>query len=188
MKRLKADIETDPETAPSLYMSDAAQSLSISDVETAVKLLEKATAQGGLTPEDERLSLAIAFHDFADGTYLNPEAMREKLRPALARAPEDVSLLVMMAVTGTGDLRATLNGEEAVISSEARSALQTLETMEATKTRPLQTLPLVNLYVIQENYKAALELLYRALAFEPSTEFELKNVAYQLEALLIADP
>jgi len=102
----------------------------------------------------------------------------------------------MMAMTALGDLRAAdISGDgqnadgqrSTAISPEDRAALQTLEDMDAPTTRPLQTLPLVNLYADQEKHKAALALLYRALAFEPHNQFSLHSVARQLEEWIKED-
>jgi len=55
-------------------------------------------------------------------------------------------------------------------------------------TRPLQTLPLVNLYAERENNKAALAQLYRALAFKPFNQADLQQIAGQLEDRLNRTP
>jgi len=178
MKSLKAEIEADPKTAPSLIISEAAQQFSMGGRQSAVDLMAKAAAQNILTSEDETLALNIAYGDFVNHSYQNPAAMRIKLRQALAQRPNDVSLLVMMAVTGAGDLR---SGND-VISIESQTALKTLEEMDVAKTRPLFTLPLVNLYAAQENDKAALALLYRALVFKPSNQSELRSFIRDLES------
>jgi len=180
MKSLKAEIEADSAAAPSLLISDAAQNFATGSTQTAVNLLAEAVAAGQLTPEDDILALNVAYGDFTNRSYQNPEAMRRKIRPALARTPEDISLLVMMAGTGIGDLIRP----DSVISPEAHSALKALESLEVAKTRPLQTLPLVNLYAQQDNNKEALALLYRALAFNPSNRFEAQRIVDELERRL----
>jgi len=106
MKSLKAEIEADPEAAPSLVISEAAQKFSTGSTQSAVDLMAKAAAQGLLTPDDKILELNIAFGDFTNRFYQNPEAFRAKIRPALTHRPDDVTLLVMMAaIRGPADFR-----------------------------------------------------------------------------------
>ena len=180
MKSLKAEVEASPEAASSLILSEAAQQYATGGTQSAVNHVAEAKRLNLITPEDEALLLQIAFGDFTNRYFQNPEAMRRKLRPALSQTPDDINLLVMMAMTGLGDIR----DAGAEFAPEAQTALQRLEQRNVAKHRPLMTMPLINLYATQEDDKSALFLLYRAMAFQPSNQFELRRAAEQLEERL----
>jgi len=181
MISLKKEIAADPDLALSLKISEAAQQFATGGTQAAVDLMQEAKTEGTLSPAEELLSLQIAFGDFGNHSYQRPEAFRAKLRPALQQIPDDIPLLLMMAVSGVGDLR----DGNTILSPDAQAALNKLESLEvSSKHQPLITLPLVNLYASQGNNKAALYHLYRAKTFQSRNAYELNSITNQLEARL----
>lgn len=160
MQSLKAEIETNPDLATSLLVSQAALQYTVGGTQTAINLITEAKAKGGQDKDIESLSLEIAFGDFLNRNFMNPELMRGKIQNTLSKYPNDPQLLGMMATTGMGDAR---NGE--TFAPEVQAALDKMVALEIPKREPTKALPLVNLYLQMEDYQSALDLLYRAEPF-----------------------
>jgi len=160
MLRLKTEIESDPDLATSLRVSEAAQQFSTGGTQAALNIIRDSQTKGATDPDLDTLALQIEYGNFLNRNYMNPAPMRDKIRPILAQYPNDPQLLGMMATTALGDAR-----DENPFAPEAQSALDKMIVLDMPKRDPLKALPLVNLYIEKENYKAALELLYRAEPF-----------------------
>jgi len=100
MKSLKAEIETDPDLATSLLVSQAALQYAVGGTQTAINFMTEAKAKGREDKDLEALSLEIAFGDFLNRNFMNPDLIRGKIQNALSKYPNDPQLLGMMATTG----------------------------------------------------------------------------------------
>lgn len=176
MLRLKTEIESDPDLATSLRVSEAAQQFSTGGTQAALNIIRDSQTKGATDPDLDTLALQIEYGNFLNRNYMNPAPMRDKIRPILAQYPNDPQLLGMMATTTLGDAR---DGKP--FAAEAQSALDKMIVLDMPKRDPLKALPLVNLYIEKENYKAALELLYRAEPFMGAQRYSLQSSIEELE-------
>ena len=179
MLSLKAEIEADPSLATSLLISQAAQQYATGGTQTAVNLMAEAKAKGAKDKDLDPLSLEIAYGDFLNRSFMNPDIMRAKIRPVLSRYPNDPHLLGMMASTAMGEAR-----DDKPFAPEAQAALDKMIALDIPKRDPVKALPLVNLYLYLEDYQTALDLLYRAEPFMGRNRYELRRSIDEIEGVI----
>ena len=179
MLSLKSEIEANPDLAASLLISQAAQQFETGGRQMAVNSIAEARATGTTDRDLEPLSLQIAYGDYLNRSFMNPDAMRDKIRPTLSQYPNDPGLLGMMATTAMGDAR---DGKP--FAPEAQAALDKLVALDIPKRDPLKALPLVNLYLQMEDPQAALDLLYRAEPFMGVNSFEVRRSIDEIQRVM----
>ena len=176
MLSLKSEIETNPDLATSLRVSQAAQQFATGGTQSAFNFMAEARASGIPDPDLNSLALQISYGDFLNRNFMNPADMRDKIRPVLSQFPNDPQLLGMMATTALGDAR-----DDTPIAPEAQAAFDKIIALDIPKRDPLKALPLANLYLQKEDYQAALDLLYRAEPFMGQGSFSLRRSIDDIE-------
>lgn len=176
MLSLKSEIESNPDLATSLNVSQAAQQFATGGTRLALNFITEAQATGAMDTDLGALALQISYGDFLNRNYMNPAPMRDKIRPVLSQYPNDPQLLGMMATTALGDAR---DGNP--FAPEAQAALDKMVALDIPKRDPLKALPLANLYLQMEDFQTALELLYRAEPFMGQQSFTLRRSIDDIE-------